>query len=110
MELVMHRAVKKKTGVWITKGDAMLWTDVPGSILEQVVAFERKGRRVDSDTPAWKLTNILLGKLGYLESIVYGFFMENDRNTTRRHVEKRGISVFRLPFRCVYWVVHLIGR
>ncbi len=108
--LVTHRAVKKETGVWITKGDAMLWTDAPGSVLGQVVAFERKGRRIDFDTPAWRLTNRVLGKIGYLESIVYGFFMKNNRNTTRTHIEKRGISVFRLLFRWIYWVVHLIGR
>ncbi len=54
--LFLHRVIKRDRERFVTKGDALDFTDLvsPGQVLGKVVAIERRGRVRRFDTPRWR--------------------------------------------------------
>ncbi len=54
--LFLHRVIKRDRERFVTKGDALDFTDLvsPGQVLGKVVAIERRGRVRRFDTARWR--------------------------------------------------------
>ncbi len=54
--LFLHRVIKRDAERFVTKGDALDFTDLvsPGQVLGKVVAIERRGRVRRLDTARWR--------------------------------------------------------
>ena len=60
--LFLHRVIKRDGERFVTKGDALDFTDLisPGQVLGKVVAIERRGRIRQFDTARWRNRAIVL--------------------------------------------------
>jgi hypothetical protein len=77
-----HRLLKRTQAGWIAKGDHYRILDPVQSveaIAGRAIAIERGGKRIDFDTPFWRLTGRLLGRLGWWEARAFGWLRSYGR-------------------------------
>lgn len=112
-DIVTHRLVWIGNDGYVCKGDNTHIPDAPVSdeqIFGKVIAIERAGRRISSDSENWKSRNHIMGRLGYFELKMYDFVSRVRKKPGYDYDRSNHISVGRIFFSPFRAIMRLISK
>lgn len=92
--IIAHRVVKMCSKIFITKGDASIFFDMPvhfNDIIGKVVFIESTGIKTYIDTGIWVLLNYMIACYSYACGIIIGRTLKG-----RRHFSASRVAINRL--------------